>query len=413
MSKGFFPNSVWSRQKEPLSLVPLCGQCGLWQHCKSGKMPVTGQGKRRILIVAEAPGKNEDDRGIQLCGNAGGELIRLLHKVGIHMRRDCWLDNALRCFPKDTDGKNRTPTNDEIAFCRPNLSKSLFDLQPDIVIPLGETALRSLIPLIWKEGEVSDMGTWAGWQIPSQEINAWVCPTYHPSYLLHKDDDDRPPNPVAEKLVTQHLRAAEKLKGKPYPNGVPDDKSKVKLIYNAEEAAKEIRLYMAFNNPLAFDYETTTLKPDGPHSRILCCGISDGTTAFAFPWEGTAIEQMKIFLRSNVRKIGANIKFEDRWTRRILKIITKNWWWDVVLGAHWQDCRHGTSSVKFQSFVQLGARDYDSHVDEFKKSKGGNSNTPNRMHKLEISDLLTYCGLDALYEAKLAFIQRKGLPHAA
>ena len=63
MTKGFFSDyKVRSRRRT--GHLPQCGRCGLYKHCKSPKMPATGKGRKSILVVAEAPGKNEDrDKG--------------------------------------------------------------------------------------------------------------------------------------------------------------------------------------------------------------------------------------------------------------------------------------------------------------------------------------------------------------
>lgn len=398
-------------------MVPQCGKCGLDKTCISPKMPVTGAGKCKILIVAEAPGANEDERNIQLVGNAGNELTRILHKVGINLRKDCWLTNALICRPweRDKDGEviNRKPTKEEVSYCRPNLANTIRSLQPDIILPLGETAVMSIMPLAWKDGEVDDIGTWVGWQIPSVKLNAWICPTYHPSFLLHEK------SPVAELLVTKHLRAAEKLKGKPYPDGPPDYKKMVTCIYEADKAAIAIEEMMSQSHyfdelgneglhPIAFDYESTTLKPEWPVAKILSCSMSNGNTTIAYPMIGAAIEATKRFLKSDIPKIAANLPFEDRWSRKKLGVCVRNWYWDTLLGAHWLDCRSGIVSVKFQSFVLLGADDYSYIIDPDKGSKGGSKE--NNMSKVEISDLLLYNGLDSLFEYLIAMKQMSHLP---
>ena len=415
--RGFLSESIWRRQREPLQLVPQCGKCGLDKTCQSPKMPVSGEGRRKILIVAEAPGENEDRRGIQLVGDAGNICATILHKVGINMRKDCWITNAIICrsWEKNENGAtvNRTPTDDEIDWCRPNLSNTIQRLKPDIIIPMGERAVRSIMPLLWKEGEVDSIGTWVGWQIPSVKINAWVCPTYHPSAVSY----DR--TPLTELLMTKHLRAVDKLQGKPYPDGPPDYRKMVHCIYDAEEAATAIDQMMtdavAFDEtgndalqPIAFDYETTMLKPEGAKARILCCSLSNGHQTIAYPMIGRAVEMTKQFLKSDIPKIAANLQFEDRWSRKILKVIVRNWLWDTLLGAHWLDCRRGIVSVKFQSFVLLGADDYSYIIDPDKGSRG--STKENRMDKVEISDLLTYCGLDSLFEYLIAQKQMSHLP---
>lgn len=400
--QGFFTPSAWT-QKESLSLVPACGQCGLYQHCKSPKMPVTGEGRRRVLIVAEAPGENEDKRGIQLVGNTGMNLVRILNNIGVNMRRDCWLTNALICRPKDEKGSNRKPTTEELGFCRPNLIKTLNKLKPDVVITLGGPATASIMPLAWKQGEVEEITRWVGWRIPCQKLNTWICPTYHPSYLLHEK------NPAAELHVARHLKAAFRLKDKPWPDGPPDYDHRVEVIMNSDTAADYISAIMLQGEPIAFDFETTTLKPDSKHAEIICCSVSNGGTTIACPWHGRAVEATKNLIQSDVPKIVANLRFEQRWCRKKLGCEVRNWHWDTVLGAHWRDCRRGIASLKFQAFVLLGTPDYDSHLDAYKESKDGNCNLPNRLKEVEPAVLMRYCGMDALLEVLVAQKQMEGM----
>src|SRR6516225_6965990 len=74
---GFFKASTLYR-KAPLAMVPRCGACGLHETCKSPKMRPTGEGRRKILIVGEAPGKTEDEENRQFCGKTGERLERKL-----------------------------------------------------------------------------------------------------------------------------------------------------------------------------------------------------------------------------------------------------------------------------------------------------------------------------------------------
>lgn len=408
--KGFFPESDFKRQKQPLLLIPQCGACGLYKDCHSPKMAVSGKGKMKILIVAEAPGENEDRRGLQLVGNAGMELVRLLDKVGINMRRDCWLTNSVICRPTNKEGRNRTPSSEEIEFCRPNLAKTLNDLKPNVIVPLGGVACHSVIPLAWKEdGEQFNITRWAGWCIPSVRLNAYICPTYHPSYLLRAGGEEEGSSANRQAIefhMLKHLRKITALEGKPWKEK-PNYEQQVEIELDDEKAANRILVMMAFGRPMAFDLETSTLKPDGPHAKILCCSVSDGKSTLAFLWGKKVAEQMKIFAQSNIKKIGANLRFEERWFRKHLGCGVKNWWWDVVNGSHWLDCRSHISSVKFQQFVQFGVDDYNRAVEPFMKA--ANSNSPNQLHKVDRNTLLTYCGLDSLFEVQLAYRQMEGM----
>lgn len=401
--KGFLEPSVWGKRKAPLPLIPHCDACGLYKHCETPKMPVSGAGRRKILILAEAPGANEDREGVQLIGNAGTKLSEMLYSLGVDMRRDCWLTNAVICRPSFKDGKNRTPDKKEVDACRPNLVKTLRELSPDVVIPIGKVGIESIIPLAWRPGEVKEVKRWAGWRIPSIKLNTWICPTYHPSYLLREEEIR---NNVPTMFTKWHLQRALALKGKPHKE-IPNYRKQCQLILDHEAASKAVHELMSRKLPLAFDYETNMLKPDSPDSEILCCSVSDGERSIAFPWYGDAITAVKSLLRSDVPKISANLRFEERWTRRHLKIRVNNWFWDTLPGAHWLDCRPEICSLKFQSFVLLGVEDYDYVIDAYRSSKNNESNSRNRLKEVEIKELLMYCALDSLFEVLVAKKQRK------
>jgi DNA polymerase len=389
--KGFFEMSAWQGIRQPLSLIPECGKCKLDLGCLSPRMPVSGAGRRKILIVAEAPGSTEDERNKQLVGESGYQLVRILHKLGVNMRKDCWLTNAIICRPP----KNRDPNKNEIDYCRPNLTNTIERLKPDMIIPMGKFACQSLMALAWKDGEVEDMASWAGWKIPCQKLNTWICPTWHPSFLL------RTKEPAVEMTITRHLREALEITGKPYPDGPPDYKKQIRVEMDPAKAAASIKTMMAFGRPMAIDIETSTLKPDGPFAEILCCAVSDGRTAIAFPWIGEVLDAVKIFLLSRVPKIVANLRFESRWFLKFLKVFPRHWQNDTLLMAHILNCIHGICSLKFQSFVLFGIPDYDSHIEPYKKSKKG-SNGLNRMKELEPAVMMEYCAYDALFEAMVS-----------
>jgi hypothetical protein len=317
------------------------------------------------------------------------------------MRKDCWLTNAVICRPWDEDG-NREPTTKEISYCRPNLANTFRELDPEVVIPLGKVSMASILPLVWKDHEADTITRWVGWQIPVQKGNFWMCPTYHTSHLLRANNEGA--NTV-ELHLTKHLAAAFALKGRPWDQNPPNFAGSVQLHFSPRQAAKEVGAMMEEGGPLAFDFETTTLKPDGPHAEILCCAVSDGKVSIAFPWIGEAREAVRNLVRNpKIPKIAANLQFEDRWCRAKLGTSVRNWHYDTCLGAHWLDCRSHVSSLKFQSFVRFGMPDYDSHLEKYKKpdkKHRDDCNAPNRLKEVEPEILLRYCAIDALLEVKV------------
>jgi len=393
--RGFFKPGELSAPPPSLSVIrqPACAACGLYKHCISPKMDVQGSGNRKILIVGEAPGANEDQQGKPFVGRSGEHLHKALRRAGVGLFQDCWVANSLRCRPK----ANKLPKDPKkmIDSCRPLLLKALKELQPEIIILLGGVAVQSLIGWLWRE-DPGPVGRWVGWQIPSVRLNAWICPTYHPSSILRnmkKSGID-----VMDSLFQSHLDAACALKGRPYQTP-PDYERLVKRVMDDDKAADEIHHMIDAGHPVAFDLETTCLKPDSDNAHIVCCAVANWTKSVAFPWQGKAARAMKELLRSPIPKIGWNMKFEHRWISKVVGIQVRNWVLDGMLATHVLDSRRGTKSLKFQAFARLGADAYDADVSPYLKADTGNS--PNRIMQLSLDKLLLYCGIDALLEYKL------------
>ncbi len=342
------------------------------------------------MIVAEAPEALEDEKGVQPIGDAGKRLRAILDDLGWDLDDDCWKTNAIICRPP----KNKIPTDAQIESCRPNLLRTIRELNPSVIIVLGSVTIKSLIGHLWKD-KVGEANRWVGWQIPCQQLNVWICPTWHPSYLLRKS------LPVLDLWFERHLRnALELAETVPWPDGVPDWENQVQIIQDTEMAVTKIREFVVSKVPVSFDYETDRLKPDHPDARIVSCSLSDGKTTIAYPCDGVLLKETSKFLRSGVPKIGANNKFEERWTKAIMGHRVRNWKWDTMVAAHVLDNRRGITGLKFQAFVLCGQRSYGKHISPYFKVKG--SNEKNKINQIGMRDLLKYNGLDSLLTWHLA-----------
>lgn len=380
--------------KKPLQMVPQCGACGLYKTCESPKMPPSGVGRRKVLIVGEAPGADEDREGKQFVGESGRYLRDSLRAVGVDMRVDCWITNAVICRPPG----NRTPKK-ELDYCRPNLTQAIADFQPNVIIPLGGSAVRTLLRDFWKE-DVGPVGRWVGFQIPCQKPNVWICPNWHPSYLI-RNKHDKP----LQKYFRHYLEQAFRLTETPW-NKPPDFTKKVDVILDHREAARRLKYITGTAKTVAFDYEANMLKPDGPDAKIVCCSVCrDGEETIAFPWVGKAVRATQELLRSPCAKVAANLKFEERWTLKEFGHGVRNWKWDTMLASHVIDNREGITGLKFQAFVNFGMPNYNHHIEPLLKSK--HPNVPNRIKEVDLRDLLLYCGLDSLLEYKVMTRQKK------
>lgn len=385
---GFFASSAVQREK-PAGLIPKCGSCGLFKSCQSPKMPVYGSGGLKVMIVGEAPGATEDEQGVPFVGKAGQHLRSVLGSLGVRMERDTFVTNSLICRPPN----NATPDDKQIAWCRPNLLKAIRDYEPRVVVTLGRSALASVLGDVWK-GDLGPLERWVGWKIPHR---FWICPTYHPSYLLRMN------NQMLDRLFSEHLEAAFAIEDSAPEQ--PNWEERIELIYDDTEAARAIEEMDRAGGFVAVDYETNCIKPEWSKGRIHSCALSNGKRTIAYPWTVRLREATDRFLCSDrTQKISSNMKMEERWTLKEFGHGVRNWGWDTMLAAHCLDNRPGICSLKFQAFVKLGVPTYNERIEPYLVNTRG---PYNRIEEIELRDLLLYNGMDALLEHRLAMVQRE------
>ena len=155
-----------------------CQQCGL---CQSRRHLVYGVGRSDadLMIIGEAPGYHEDQRGEPFVGPAGEMLDKMLvHVLGL-TRNDVYITNVVKCRPP----KNRNPLPDEVDACRSVLETQCTIIQPKLILILGTVALKTVLGT--EQGIMRNRGNWKEWRgIP-------VMPTFHPAYLLRNGAEKR------------------------------------------------------------------------------------------------------------------------------------------------------------------------------------------------------------------------------
>lgn len=157
-------------------------QSGVRKTCKVNPRFVSNPDKRRILIIAEAPGENEDRQNSVLVGRSGKLLDQLLQETGLD-KYDIKIDNPVKCRPiKIEDGKhkNRTPTDKEIESCRPYLTDTLA-FNPDFIILLGRIPFKTFFP---DKEPALYRGKGLKYNYNGRDIMALL--TYHPAACLYQ-----------------------------------------------------------------------------------------------------------------------------------------------------------------------------------------------------------------------------------
>jgi len=147
-----------------------CTRCGLCEG-RTQVVNTHGNPKARLMFVGEAPGADEDTQGKPFVGRAGQLLTKIIEAIGMK-REEVLIGNVNRCRPPG----NRQPTLEEAAICRPFLFREIAAVQPDVIVVLGNTALRNLLEI--REGITRVRGQFQNFR------GIKVMPTFHPAYLL-------------------------------------------------------------------------------------------------------------------------------------------------------------------------------------------------------------------------------------
>ena len=154
-----------------------CTRCGL---CEGRTQVVNTHGNRnaRLMFVGEAPGADEDAQGKPFVGRAGQLLTKMIEAMGMK-REDVIIGNVNRCRPPG----NRQPALEEAAICRPFLFREIAAIQPEVIVVMGNTALRNLLEE--REGISRVRGKFRDFR------GIKVMPTFHPAYLLRDPSKKR------------------------------------------------------------------------------------------------------------------------------------------------------------------------------------------------------------------------------
>ncbi|WP_193140628.1 uracil-DNA glycosylase family protein [Meridianimarinicoccus sp. MJW13] len=145
----------------------------------------------RVMIVGEAPGREEDQQGKPFVGRAGQLLDRMLAAIGLDRRaeepdRAVYISNILPWRPP----QNRTPTPEEIAMLGPFIRRHVDLAAPEVLVLMGNVACQGMLG---KKGINRLRGTWG------EATGRPALPMFHPAYLLR--------NPAAKREAWADLLA--------------------------------------------------------------------------------------------------------------------------------------------------------------------------------------------------------------
>lgn len=134
-----------------------------------------GNPEARLMLVGEAPGREEDIEGLPFVGRSGKLLDRMLAAIGLD-RTSVYIANIVPWRPPG----NRTPTPQELQICLPFILRQIELADPDILVCLGGPSAQTLLGI--REGITKTRGRWFAFETGKREIRA--MPTFHPAFLL-------------------------------------------------------------------------------------------------------------------------------------------------------------------------------------------------------------------------------------
>jgi len=277
--------------------------------------------------------------------------------------------------------------------CRSRLYSTVQQKKPWVVFLMGRNAtygwkghqfsLPPQVPTNNAFNHDKEYTKWVGNHIPDSEYafdynGEKVCPVVIPMFNPHDVASGENQNMKRQKVVSvipsRHMRFIEdgiKLAASIKAN--PDKHiEKQKNRYSRHSAhvvlntvGECVKALKELNNKkiIAFDYETTGIKPYNKEHAIKMVGIADGTYSYAMPFFNNSPEFMEAYktlmTNPNVKKIAHNAKFEYVWTKVKLGFDVFPLYWDTMIAAHIIDMRDGVVGLKMQGYLQFGDAGYE------------------------------------------------------
>lgn len=263
----------------------------MWKNSKSIHVVGKGDPHSKVLIWGEALGSEENEAGLPFVGKSGRMLHHYLDQVGL----TGFFGNAIKCWPNDGAGNNRTPTPKEIDCCKAFTLEIINWIKPKVIITIGRIALQQLVKLGLTLESVR------GKKIYIPELDTTIIPTYHPSFLM------RTPDKLLIQQFVSDLSLAKKFIELPSLRkfeAVPRTISDTPKIKEYLEELLEVPSF-------AFDLETQgfNFRTDRITDISFCHTVGQGVH---IQWKHlmSCMNLFKKVMASNNEKIAHNFSFE-------------------------------------------------------------------------------------------------------
>ncbi|HEY7417924.1 MAG TPA: DNA polymerase [Ktedonobacteraceae bacterium] len=344
--------------------------------CVMGK----GDPASRVMLVGEAPGREEERSGKVFSGAAGQLLDKCLERAGLSPS-ELYITNAVKCRPPD----NRTPERIEAKICASEyLTAEIEEVRPTHILLLGNAALQAVAR---KSGITKHRGVRL--EIKGHPKSRTIMAAFHPAYALR--------NPGVHPTLQEDIRRfARAIKGE--FQVVPVAK---KYVGTVDGLRKVIALLESAppGSVVSYDVENR-YRPWDKDWSIQCLGVSlDGHTSYVIPlyhpdspfgkkWKSVLAHLRHALIRPDIKLVAQNGKHDNVQLAGAGIFLEHRF--DVMLAAHLLD-ENRPKNLGFLSQTYLGADVY----------KGGLDLKPEQILKVPIKDLCAYNGEDVGYTHQL------------
>lgn len=379
------------------------------------KIPPSGVEDPIVYMLGEAPGKEEDYKGVQFVGRSGSLLRK---EIPAEFEDYVRWNNVVRTWPGPG---NPTPGETERECCRPSVERDIAAAKPKAIFGFGS------VPMEWV-GQ-NGIGIWRGRRMPVK-INGHSCWFYffhHPAYILRVKDErhSEPPGIEIERAFKFDLkRAFAEVESLPpavvhTPQMV---KARVEWVTGKEPGA--LRKVLDFlkragtREYAGVDYETQNIRPYSDDSLLLTKAVSteeDGTLAWPYEhaeagWSDSDFKQLTAgwieFCKAPVKKVSHFLGFEMEWTAFYFgkELLRASRWEDSASQAYILDERKGKGKPGAFALEFLCQEHFGFNL----KALSPKMNKK-KMSEVPLADMLPYNAWDAKYHRLLFLSQQARL----
>jgi DNA polymerase I len=360
---------------QPNENNPACIKCGLWKTCKSPFMDASGPRDSTVLIIGEAPGKDEDSEGRPFVGDAG----TLLRPVVEEVYGEAIYTNIVRCRPPD----NKI-TKAAINCCTQFALQDILEYDPETILLMGNVPLGGVL------GETG-ITAWHG--VTIERDGRRIIPILHPAYILRNRG-------LLDSWITavaNALEGGEITRGK-FKQIIPKTLKQVLAMADALAASEYI----------AFDTEVCKLDAFHKDNKLLSVSFAIEGIGWSLPvnhkeswWTSEERDTIIGIISSILKKhdgyvLAQNAKFDQM---QIFALLGE--WFDIggdtMLISHLLDSRKGIHGLKHLAGIHLGMYDYARPLEDYKRAhrREADPQYGGSYDNVPLDILLPYGGLDS------------------